>query len=243
VLRNLLMRTVIIIDDDSLWLRIISQFFSQNGYLALPAANGDKGIELAKVYHPDCILLDFHLAQENAKSVCVKLRANLSLKTTPVIIVSNDDSMDLTAYRECKAISFVIKLGPMEKILSAVENVITQVHEITGILERGDIRLEPVACAVFRDKVMVAKLTPDQFELLYMLVGSNSSFLSEEEISRRMLDSDSSPANSDSIRGIAYRIRKALGPQLGRRIKSSSTGGWIYVQPPKRKKIVRVNRD
>lgn len=230
-------RTVLIIDDYKPWLNLAAKSFAQYNYIVHTALSGGDGLKLAELHHPDCILLDFHLPDEDAAMVCARIRANEAVKNTPIIIVSNDATQDLTAYQKCRSVSFVTKLGPLSKIFSAVENVIGQVERVRGIVEKGDLRLEPINCQVFRDSRPLIRLTPEQFGFLSLLMNNSPEFVSEDEIAKDVFRSDFAPDKIDAIRALACRLRKKMGPQLGRRIKNKADRGWIYVQPHPRKKF------
>jgi CheY-like chemotaxis protein len=73
------------------------------------AASCVEGIKMAVLHSPDCIILDFHLADGNAVHVCSRLKANENTAQIPVIVFSSDPAAEIMAYTECKATSFVLK--------------------------------------------------------------------------------------------------------------------------------------
>lgn len=223
-------RRILIIDDDKHWLRVISGFFSLQNYEVHSAADAAEGLKLAELARPDCILLDFHLSDRDADEFCRELRTRSSMSRTPVVIMSNDDAMDAAAYTECGAVSFVMKMGPLGKILSAVENVLRHVDMSMGVLEKGDIRLELDGCRVLKDSRPLPQLTVEQFRFLSLLVKNSPKFVPEDYIAKYVFDADASEEKSDAIRGLVQRLRKAVGPCLGGRIKSKARQGWIYLE-------------
>lgn len=102
-------RSILIIDDEIIWHKLLRRLFNGAGYDVHTAATCADGIRLAELHKPDCILLDFHLTDGDAVSVCSALRADKKIKHPPVIIFSSDPEAEITAYADCKAAFFVLK--------------------------------------------------------------------------------------------------------------------------------------
>ena len=102
-------RSILIIDDAVIWRRLLRRVLSGTGYAVYAAATCAAGLKSAELHKPDCIVLDFHLTDGDAVSVCSALKANKSLQKTPVIICSSDPEAEITAYAECKAAYFILK--------------------------------------------------------------------------------------------------------------------------------------
>lgn len=115
-------RSVLVIDDELLWHKLLKSLLGGLGYTVYAASNGRDGLKIAETHRPDCILLDFYLTDCDAVSVCSALRANNAVKNIPVIIFSSDAAVEVTAYAECKASGFVLK-GPrwLRALLIALE--------------------------------------------------------------------------------------------------------------------------
>lgn len=118
-------RSLLVIDDDKTWRTLIVRFLGGAAYKIYTAATCAEGVRLAKLHKPDCVLLDFHLTDGDAVSVCAALRANKDIKTTPVIIVSSDPEAEIAAYGECRAAGFLLKGSePLKKLTGIVEKIL-----------------------------------------------------------------------------------------------------------------------
>lgn len=221
--------TLLVIDDDSFWLRTVARFFTVAGYSVHTAETCAAGLALAGAVKPDCVLLDFHLPDGTAGDVCAALRSDLGLKKTPIIVMSADPQQELDSYAEHKADGFILKGTQFAKVWVIIESVLRRVNWERGIIEKGDIRLEKEFSRVFRDSKLAATLSPEQFKLLAMLLEKSPGFVGEEDISRHVLGA--SEVKTDAVRALLHRLRLKLGLQLGRRIKSKRRLGWLYVQP------------
>lgn len=119
-------RTILIIDDEVIWLRLLKRLLSGAGCAVYTAAACAEGVRLAELYRPDCVLLNFHLSDGNAVSVCSALKANKETKTLPVIIYSSDPGVEMAAYAECRAACFILKApGSVTKLPGVIENVLS----------------------------------------------------------------------------------------------------------------------
>jgi len=222
--------TLLIVDDNPVWLRAISAYFSFSGFSVRTAASCAAALKSAAELRPDCLLLDFHLTDGDGGSVCDKLRSDMSLKRTPIIMISADPLQELPAYTEYKADGFILKGTPFVKMQAMMECMLRRINWERGILLKGDLRLEQESLQVFRGRVPVAVLSDEQFDLLFLLVDRSPKFLSEENISAYVMDSKTE-IKSEAVRALLHRLRQRLGTQLGRRIKNKRRLGWIYVQP------------
>lgn len=102
-------RRILVVDDDPLWHRLIRRLFAGTDYDIYCAASCKDGVRLAELHSPDCILLDFHLADGNAVAVCAALKNGAARPRFPVIVVSSDPEEEVTAYAECGADYFILK--------------------------------------------------------------------------------------------------------------------------------------
>ncbi len=83
-------KTVLIIDDDSDFVRAVQALLESSGYKVRSAVNGREGLQLAKTLQPDLILLDVMMSERTEGFfVLQEMRRVPSLSNTPVIVVSS----------------------------------------------------------------------------------------------------------------------------------------------------------
>ncbi len=70
--------TVLVIDDDADFRKLVVMFLRAKGWPVLEAAEGDEGIRLAKVHRPDAVLCDLLMPRCNGFQVCRALRLDES---------------------------------------------------------------------------------------------------------------------------------------------------------------------
>jgi two-component system response regulator PrrA len=101
-------RTLLVIDDEPAWHKLLRRIFDGSGFLVHTASGFREGVMMAERHKPDCIVLDFHLKDGDALDVCAALREDGRLKY-PVIIFSSDPCAEIITYAECRADFFVLK--------------------------------------------------------------------------------------------------------------------------------------
>ncbi|HCE97100.1 MAG TPA: hypothetical protein DER10_01235 [Elusimicrobia bacterium] len=102
-------KTVLIIEDDTAWHNLLRRILCGAGYNIHIAATCADGVKLAEIVKPDCILSDFHLPDGDAVCICSAIKANKNLKEIPIIIFSSDPGVEIIAYEQCRANTFLVK--------------------------------------------------------------------------------------------------------------------------------------
>ncbi len=89
------------------------------------AENGEQGLELAKRYLPDAILLDLMMPDMTGYEVCKKIRANPKLTDVPIIMITaNDNRESRIKGLEAGADDFLTKPFDSLEIQIRVKNIL-----------------------------------------------------------------------------------------------------------------------
>ncbi|MEI6396365.1 MAG: response regulator, partial [Verrucomicrobiota bacterium] len=83
------MKTVLIIDDDPNYRKLLGHLLRQNGWQVFDAEEGDAGIELAKLHQPAVVLCDLLMPGSNGFQVCRALRSDNLLQHTKIVVISS----------------------------------------------------------------------------------------------------------------------------------------------------------
>ncbi len=81
-------KIILVVDDDSSILHIISSILLKNGYEVITAPNGAVALELIKTNKPDLVITDLVMPVMDGWYFSMKVRENLRFKTTPIIVIS-----------------------------------------------------------------------------------------------------------------------------------------------------------
>ena len=80
---------ILIIEDDRSLARLYQIKLEKSGYEIQVAYDGEEGFEQITSYQPDIILLDIIIPKIDGFEVLRRLKANASLKSIPVILLTN----------------------------------------------------------------------------------------------------------------------------------------------------------
>ncbi|MFV0350349.1 MAG: response regulator [Halodesulfovibrio sp.] len=120
-------RSLLIIEDNLEFARIMRDFARERGFKCLVAGDGETGLHYADYYKPSAIILDIGLPGIDGWTVMERLKDNPDLRHIPVHFMSAADS-SLDAMR-MGAIGYLTKPVSMEKIeeaFSKLEHVISK---------------------------------------------------------------------------------------------------------------------
>ncbi len=100
-------KSILIVEDDRKFLQILLDLSQEKGFKCLVAENGIDGLQLAKQYKPNAIILDIGLPQIDGWTVMERLKDNPDTRHIPVHFMSASDS-DMDA-KKMGAIGFLHK--------------------------------------------------------------------------------------------------------------------------------------
>ncbi len=84
-------KTILVIDDDPTYLKLMREMLHRNGWQVLLAGDGEAGIQLAKTHRPDLVVCDLLMPGCNGFRVCRSLRREPALERTKIIVTSGRD--------------------------------------------------------------------------------------------------------------------------------------------------------
>jgi DNA-binding response OmpR family regulator len=80
---------IIIIEDDKIILKALSEHLEEKGFTIIEALDGEEGLEKIKDDKPDLVLLDILMPKIDGFGVLKKLKEDERTKKIPVVILSN----------------------------------------------------------------------------------------------------------------------------------------------------------
>jgi two-component system cell cycle response regulator DivK len=79
---------ILVVEDNQIGLMLLSQLLRVHGYEILQTSEGSEAIDLARVEHPDLILMDIRLPDICGLDVTRLLKQDNQTKTIPIIAVT-----------------------------------------------------------------------------------------------------------------------------------------------------------
>jgi len=89
------MPKILIVDDETEFIRVVQVRLEANGYEVITANDGEEGLEKAESEHPDLILLDIVMPKMNGYSMLKEVRKNEKIKDISVILCSGKIMINL----------------------------------------------------------------------------------------------------------------------------------------------------
>lgn len=114
--------TILVIEDDLAFARILMDLIRRKGYRALVATDGEYGLQLARKFRPTGILLDVMLPSMDGWTVIEHLKADDSVRHIPVHFIS---ALDESAKgRELGAVGFLTKPVTSDALTGAFDRLL-----------------------------------------------------------------------------------------------------------------------
>ena len=85
-------RTVLVVDDLSDNLILISLALQDMGYRVLTAVNGQDAVRIALLAHPDLILMDIAMPEMDGLGATRRIREHAELLTVPIVAITAFDT-------------------------------------------------------------------------------------------------------------------------------------------------------
>jgi len=101
------MSTILIVDDDRATTGLLKTLFELEGFQSVTCPDPGQVLNVARQTQPALIFLDYHLAQQESLPILVDLKADLELKTIPVVMSSGLDYSEKCL--EAGADKFIVK--------------------------------------------------------------------------------------------------------------------------------------
>jgi len=118
------LKKVLIIEDDALLLRVLSDAFVGEGFEIMTVENGLEVLETTKKFLPHLILLDLIIPGIDGFAVLKQLKADKVTEKIPVVILSNLENVgDVKSTKALGAEEYFIKANiKMEKLIDYVKS-------------------------------------------------------------------------------------------------------------------------
>jgi len=130
MITNTQVKTILLVDDNQLFLKMLSQAFKKAGIDCITAESGKQALDKLDSMLPDAILSDYEMPGMNGMEFRQQLMANGTLKDIPFIFLTYITDNDLMVKGlDMQAVDYVIKDTPVNVIVSKINNLIYTVQK------------------------------------------------------------------------------------------------------------------
>ena len=185
-------KRILVVDDEPAIQRILRRNLMAAGYDVLVAEDGEQAVEMARLHHPDLILLDLYLpnGELDGMDVCVQVR---QLMQTPIIVLSAvTEEKQKVRVLDLGADDYLTKPFSNEELQASVRACLRRASlaEATNENEPEVLRSEDdyLYMNTARRQVLAGgqevRLTPTEFELLRQLMLYSGKVLTHRSLLR-----------------------------------------------------------
>ena len=81
-------KTILVADDESHILHVVSLKLRNAGFNVITARDGQEALEMAQQKHPDLLITDYHMPQLSGLELCQRLKQDQQTRDIPAIMLT-----------------------------------------------------------------------------------------------------------------------------------------------------------
>jgi DNA-binding response OmpR family regulator len=180
-------KNVLVIEDDPNTANLVVLYLEKEGFGALQANDGEKGLALAKKHRPDLVILDLMLPRMDGWEVCRRLR---KISDVPVIMLTaRGEEIDRVSGLTLGADDYVVKPFSPRELVARVKAVLRRTAPPAApsakVLVHAEVELDIDKRRVSVNGRPIA-VTPHEYALLEALMGSPGRTFTRDELLDRL---------------------------------------------------------
>ncbi|HHX54908.1 MAG TPA: response regulator transcription factor [Clostridiales bacterium] len=188
-----LMRRILVVDDEEHILELLEYNLEQEGYQALKADTGEKALDILKKEEVDLVILDWMLPGMNGIDVLKKIRSSENHSQLPVILLTaKGDEISKVLGLEIGADDYLTKPFGVHELFARIKAVLRRSNknnlkkeEDEGIIIIGNLEVNPSRRTVTVDNELI-DLSFKEFELLYLLAENRGIVFTRNQLLERI---------------------------------------------------------
>ncbi len=134
--------TLLVVDDVQSNLDLIAGHFEGTHHRLLLAENGETGIELAQIHHPDLILLDLWMPNLNGLDVAYRLKQQASTQDIPIVIITASIRPEDEAFIKPLCQGFLRKPVSYSQLVEALKPILPLLDLVEEVGKIQEVEIE-----------------------------------------------------------------------------------------------------
>lgn len=124
---NMNEKTILVADDESHILHVVSLKLRNAGFRVMTASDGQEALEIAIAEHPDLLITDYHMPQLSGLELCQRLKQNPKTCSIPAIMLTaRGYHLEPHDTEESGILKMISKPFSPRQLLSTVNEVLAQ---------------------------------------------------------------------------------------------------------------------
>jgi two-component system, OmpR family, alkaline phosphatase synthesis response regulator PhoP len=175
---------VLVIEDEQNILNMVAAYLRPEGYVVYTANDGPSGLEAARVYKPDLIVLDIMLPGMDGIELLTRLRRESNVYV--ILLTAKAEEIDRVVGLSVGADDYVTKPFSPRELVARIKAALRRLQGPSGqkegtILRFRHVRIDPASRKVWVNARLV-ELTETEFDLLQTLAEHRGRVLSREQL-------------------------------------------------------------
>lgn len=184
---------VLVVDDEPDILELLKYNLIKEGYDVKTSLDGRKGVEIAKTYHPDLILLDIMMPNQDGVETCRQLREIPELNGSFIIFLTarSEEYSEVAAF-DIGADDYITKPIKPRALMSRISALFrrdSKKKKDDNQVSAGDLSIDrsSYTATVGDEKINLPK---KEFELLYFLAQNPGKVFSRDDLLQNIWGTD-----------------------------------------------------
>jgi len=184
---------VLVVDDEEPILELLRYNLEKQGYDVKIASDGFIGVELAKRFHPDLVLLDIMMPKMDGVETCRQLRAIPELQNTFIVFLTarSEEYSEVAAF-DVGADDYITKPIKPRALMSRISALFRRDSKKKSTATQitvGSLTIDRTSYTI-RVKGREISLPKKEFELLFFLAQNPNKVFSRDDLLQNIWGSD-----------------------------------------------------
>lgn len=184
---------VLVVDDEPDILEILQYNLEKEGYVVRVAENGKKAVAEAKNFHPDLVLLDIMMPEQDGVETCRQLREIPEVQNAFIIFLTAraEEYSEIAAF-DVGADDYIIKPIKPRALMSRLSALFRRENKkkkVSNKISVGNLEIDRTSYTVNLAEEQIT-LPKKEFELLFFLAQNPNKVFSRDDLLQNIWGSD-----------------------------------------------------
>ncbi|MBC7397529.1 MAG: response regulator transcription factor [Bdellovibrionales bacterium] len=219
---------ILVIEDNADTRRFLQVMLGREFEVSI-AQDGAHGIELAKSFQPELIVIDVVMPVLNGYDTCKKLKDDPDTKDIPVIFLSGKNTTaEITYGLSMGADDYLPKPFDHKELLARIKSRLTRAYNSPSPkVKVGKLEVDTVNRIATYDGEII-NLTLTEYDILRLLASRNGVVVSREDIMKEIWR-DTATQTTDRTIDVHIRSLRKKMPAMNAHIQSVYGVGYKYI--------------
>jgi two-component system alkaline phosphatase synthesis response regulator PhoP len=183
---------ILIIDDEESIRKLVSAYLRPEGYEVYTAVDGNSGLQAARAYKPDLVVLDIMLPGIDGLELLTRLRRESDVYV--ILLTAKTEEIDKIVGLSVGADDYVTKPFSPRELVARIKAALRRLQSGSGLQEGRILTFKHVRIDTASHQVWInenpIELTAMEFELLRVLAEHHGLVLSREQLLEKVWGTD-----------------------------------------------------